>query len=306
VSETSKVILESAIGFLGGLVVVYKNVKVNYTRKIQHLFAYLLPLLFHSFLPRPASEQGLYKPVISAFWGYWFVLLAFLVVIYPIRMRIRFVSIMFSCLDRPEDRPHTLKWIVTQVILGYVIIQAFNFYCAWSGREQAQALSYIFVLTTGVGDGLAEPVGIRFGKHKYKTRALCSSRRYTRSLQGSACVFIVCAICCLAFYNTYTNWLQCLVATLTIPITMTIAEAFSPHTWDTPFLMLSGAALIVGITYIPSPGSSELDLIYGLSIGLGGGAVLVVVLSVIIVYVVKHPIVKSAPLVETSSIQNLI
>ena len=59
VSEAGKVIVESVIGFLGGLIVVYKNVKVNYTRKIQHLFAYLLPLLFQTFLPRPASDTGI-------------------------------------------------------------------------------------------------------------------------------------------------------------------------------------------------------------------------------------------------------
>jgi dolichol kinase len=297
VSEVSKVFLESLIGFLGGLVVVYKNVKVNYTRKIQHLFAYLLPLLFHSFLPKPSSDSGLYKPVISACWGYWFVLLAFLVVIYPIRTRIRFVSIMFSCLDRPEDRPHTLKWIVTQVVLGYVIIQSFGVFCQYMQFYNAEALNYIFVLTTGVGDGLAEPVGIRFGRHKYKTRALCSSRKFTRSLEGSACVFVVCLICCLGFYNSYENWLQCLVACLTIPLVMTLAEAFSPHTWDTPFLMLSGAGLILGITFIPLPETEQLQLIYGLSIGIGGGVVLISLLLLIIWCVRRHPI---APKVQLS------
>jgi hypothetical protein len=33
------------IGGLGGLVVLKYGVKVNYTRKIQHFFAYLVPLL---------------------------------------------------------------------------------------------------------------------------------------------------------------------------------------------------------------------------------------------------------------------
>jgi dolichol kinase len=131
------------------------------------------------------------------------VLLAFLVVIYPIRVRSRAVAIMFLCLDRPEDRPHTLKWIVCQVVIGYVIIQGFSVLCAALQFDRAQALNYIFVLTTGVGDGLAEPVGIRFGKHKYRTRALCSSRKYTRSLEGSACVFFCCLICCGAFYNSF-------------------------------------------------------------------------------------------------------
>jgi hypothetical protein len=69
VAESSKVVLESAIGFVGGLVVAYWNIKVNYTRKIQHLFAYLLPLLFRTFMPTFAADTGLWRPVISAFWG---------------------------------------------------------------------------------------------------------------------------------------------------------------------------------------------------------------------------------------------
>jgi len=266
-------------------VVIYKNIKVNYTRKIQHLFAYLLPMLFHTFLPKLKSEDGIFKPILSAFWGYWFVLLAFLVVIYPVRMRIKFVSIMFSCLDRPEDRPHTLKWIVTQVVLGYIIIQTFEGYCSWSQRTTAQALSYVFVLTTGVGDGLAEPVGIAFGRNKYKTRALCSSRKFTRSLEGSSCVYIVCLICCLAFYSSWDNWFQMMIGAFTIPLAMTLAEAFSPHTFDTPFLMGSGGFLILAITYIGYPNP---DLILPLTIivallGIGlntivlGGIIFVVV-----------------------------
>lgn len=286
VSEVGKLLLECSIGLVGGLVVVYKNIKVNYTRKIQHLFAYLLPLLFHLFISKPASETGLYKPVISAVWGYWFVLLAFLVVIYPLRTRSRIIFIMFSCLDRPEDRPHTLKWIVTQVVLGYVIIQTFTWYCAYSNRLDAQALSFIFVLTTGVGDGLAEPVGIAWGTFKYKTRALCSSRSFTRSLQGSACVFLVCAICCAGFYHTWDNWLQFVVAILVIPLVMTLAEAFSPHTWDTPFLMGSGAALILAIIHIPAP-LPEQELLFGLTVGLGGGLLVLTVLTVLIVVVVR-------------------
>jgi len=37
---------------------------------------------------------------------------------------------------------------------------------------------------------------------------------------------------------------------LIIPIAMTLAEAFSPHTWDGPFLSLVGGSSTVGVLEI--------------------------------------------------------
>jgi hypothetical protein len=80
------------------------------------------------------------------------------------------------------------------------------------------------------------------------------------------------------------------VACITIPLAMTLGEAISPHTFDTPFLMLSGAALILGVTFIPLPESESMRLIVGLTVGIGGGAMLIAILAGIVVYVVRHPI----------------
>ena len=63
-------------------------------------------------------------------------------------------------------------------------------------------LLFIPVMTTGIGDGLAEPVGIAWGKHKYKTRGLCSPKLYTRSYEGSFTVYISCVITTAAVYST--------------------------------------------------------------------------------------------------------
>ncbi len=40
---------------------------------------------------------------------------------------------------------------------------------------------------------------------------------------------------------------QFVVALLTVPILMTLAEAFSPHTWDTPLMLLSGSLGLLAI-----------------------------------------------------------
>ena len=90
--------------------------------------------------------------------------------------------------DRPEDRPHTLKWIIAgNIAPGLILLIFFR----WLFDLTTQGnLVFIIVFITGIGDGLAEPVGITWGKHKYSTQGCFSPRKYTRSWEGSACVFL--------------------------------------------------------------------------------------------------------------------
>lgn len=99
-------------------------------------------------------------------------------------------------------------------------------------------------LIAGIGDGLAEPVGVRFGKRTYKVYALFTDRKYTRTLEGSLCVFLS-GILAVALHIEVLNQQQLILAMLIIPIAMTFAEALSPHTWDGPFLYLVGGASTV-------------------------------------------------------------
>lgn len=154
---------------------------------------------------------------------------------------------MFLSIDRPEDRPYTLWWLFTQVLAGYIIfIPAIIFFV----RNGLIGLIWIPLLIIAFGDGLAEPVGIRFGRHTYKTYAFFSKRKYVRSLEGSACVFLASIFVIVAFHSSFTQ-LQFLIALVFIPFLMTFVEAFSPHTWDTPALFLAGYSSLYGITRIP-------------------------------------------------------
>jgi dolichol kinase len=209
--------------------------KVNYTRKLQHFAAYMVPLLIHTGATGVNGE-------ISLAWGDFFTLLGFLILIKPIRERFEFVMLQFNALDRPEDRPNTLSWIVGGNILpGAVMIVFFRWLYSYTGQEE---MAYIFVFITGIGDGLAEPVGIYMGKHKYWTASLFGDRKYQRSYEGSACVWISGVIFVSIMWYTFATPYQFWVAMIVIPPLMTYAEATSPHTLDTPFLMgLGGFAL---------------------------------------------------------------
>lgn len=166
-------------------------------------------------------------------------LVTFLIFVKPVRNKVSIIATAFSSFDRPEDRPYTLLWFTAQGIIGYVvlvpIIALFKHY------HMSDLLS-ITILITVFGDGLAEPIGIRFGKHKYSTYSIFPLRKYFRSLEGSLTVFITAIIVIFIFKHSF-NTTQFLIALAAIPIAMTVTEAVSPHTLDNPLLVIMGSGL---------------------------------------------------------------
>jgi dolichol kinase len=222
--------------YLLGLWVIKRNIRVNYTRKILHFILFFFPLLLASYLP----FRGSLATVLAS--GIVFVL-SILILSEPLRKHAVFLQIVFASFDRPEDRPYTLLWLTTQVLATYAVLLGV---LIWLQSYEKQTLIYITVLVAGVGDGLAEPIGVRFGRHKYRVRALFTNRSYTRSLEGSACV-LVSGILAVLLLQAQLSAPEFVLAMLAIPPVMTLAEALSPHTWDGPFLYLAGGASTVGV-----------------------------------------------------------
>lgn len=222
--------------WLTGLLVLNLGVKVNYTRKINHFALMLCPFLLAPVFP--------YQPSLSTFLTTVVVFtLATSIMCHPIRQRFSMVNTAFAAVDRPEDRPYTLFWIISQAIVSAIILT--NMFLVFQKLGIAALIS-IPLVVTGVGDGLAEPVGIRFGKHTYRVPSLAKDRIYLRSIEGSACVFIVAilTVACVYPIVTFNQWLTLLVL---VPTIMTAAEAFAPHTWDAPFLYLAAGLTIAGV-----------------------------------------------------------
>merc|ERR1712157_631159 len=97
-------------------------------------------------------------------------------------------------------------------------------------------LVFVPFMAVALGDGLAEPVGKLFGKHKYQTRALFTDKKFTRSYEGSATVFFF-ALIAVFIASPQMNWAQLVLSVLTIPIANTLAEAWSPHTMDNHMML---------------------------------------------------------------------
>lgn len=231
-------LLRTAVLFLTayvlGLWVRRTGIRVNYTRKIMHFVVLLFPMVLASYLPYQAS---LYTVLMSGI-----VFVASLALFSaPLRARSNIVATAFAAFDRPEDRPFTLLWLSTQLVATYIVLLLM---LIWLGHYEKTALIYITVLVAGFGDGLAEPVGVRFGRHTYTVRALFTDRRYTRSLEGSACV-LVSGLFSVILLRSQLEGVQFVLALAIIPLAMTLAEAWSPHTWDGPFLYAAGGASTV-------------------------------------------------------------
>ena len=65
--------------------------------------------------------------VLHLIWGDFFTLIGFLVLIKPFRETFSPFMLMFNSLDRPEDRPHCLKWIIAGNIWpGLLMIMFFD------------------------------------------------------------------------------------------------------------------------------------------------------------------------------------
>jgi len=230
-STLAKGITLLAVMLSTGFLVRYSGVKVNYTRKVNHFAIFFLPVFIDKQFDAETFTNFVYLAISAVI-----TTVSLLMFYEPIRKLIPPYQLMFEGFDRPEDRPYTLVWIWTQFAAGFAVMLPM----IWLfGQWGLGSLVLIPILINVVGDGLAEPVGIRFGKHEYRTRALFTEKEYVRTLEGSACVLIT-GLIVVAMHHEYFTTTQFVLSMLLVPLLMTLTEAYSPHTWDTPFLMFTG------------------------------------------------------------------
>lgn len=231
--------------FLSWIVLTF-NIKINYTRKLGNLLKvpkYFIADLFPSF-----TSTALSMTTALAINQTLFCLMYYR----KSRERVPFFAYVFLSQDRREDRPDTLIFQVTEDIMRFAIY--FPFKLIVVDLIKSKAIIFIPIAVNNIGDGLAEPVGVTFGKHKYSTTALYHKgkffkSRFTRSYEGSSCVFITTLLVVAANYHAF-NTTQFWITFSALPFLMTIAEAKAPHTNDGPFLALVGCGFLSAIFLI--------------------------------------------------------
>ncbi|HAY4298183.1 TPA: hypothetical protein JZ877_002681 [Escherichia coli] len=218
---------------LGQLAYIY-DVKINYTRKIGHFSMFIFPgVIYLIFNVSNPTEKIIIASLSSV--------LFFVSLISFFRDKLRYLSLSFYAIDRPEDQPYTLVWIFSQTFAGFIVLALFSL--LWNKWDIPQELMYMSILTTTLGDGLAEPVGVRFGKHKYAVKGFFIDKKFYRSYEGSMVVYSVALILALVFMQSF-HGVGLAIIVILFPLAMTLTEARSPHTWDTPFLFFVGNLII--------------------------------------------------------------
>jgi phytol kinase len=230
-----------AIMYGAGSLVHYGNIKVNYTRKIVHFACFFIPPLIGLLLP---GESTLLEDI-GDFLTFVVYLISYGLFASSVRERVPLIQRMFLALDRPEDRPHTVKWLVSQLVLAAMVMTMANALLRYYGHPEVLILISPLAM---IGDGLAEPVGVRFGKHRYSTYAIFSRKKYHRTLEGSATIVVASFFIIFLSRALFTPD-QFFLALLAIPPVLSLAEAFSPHTWDTPFLFASSGVMLFGVKH---------------------------------------------------------
>jgi phytol kinase len=215
------------VAYLCGWLVDRHGMRVNYSRKIGHFITIGMPFGLQ-------QAFGLDRNTTAVALAAFVAPMNLALYVRPVRERSATVARMFRGFDRPEDRPHTLSWLATQYIGVFAVYLAL--YPVLLARGVSEWM-LIAIVVNVIGDGLAEPVGVTFGRHKYCCPALFSDRCYERSWEGSACVFLSAVLAILFCRLTFTET-QFLAALLVVPVSSVLAEAASPHTWDAPILFL--------------------------------------------------------------------
>jgi phytol kinase len=146
--------------------------------------------------------------------------------------------VFYEALARQTDRPHRTLFVLVPLFttaLGGVLINLFF-----------PAFSFIGYLVGGWGDAVGEPVGTRWGRHRYAVPSLMGVPAQ-RSLEGSAAVIVVSTA--VAFIGLYLVNYPVPVAAgvaLACGVGSAAVEAISNHGLDNLTIQVAAA----GIAYV--------------------------------------------------------
>ncbi|WP_207632744.1 hypothetical protein [Foetidibacter luteolus] len=206
---------------LAGWMRVKKKIRIPYTRKTFHFIIF--------------SAAG----VIQYYYGLHAVTLmgsmVFVLVLIAVALGERLW--FYQALARETDRPHEKKFILFPLMataLGGVLSNIFF-----------PGTAYIGYFVGGWGDAVGEPVGTKWGRHRYTVPTLFGVRA-TRSLEGSTAVMLVSVLVsfiCLYYMGQFSVG-YALLASLVCGIAAAGIEAISSHGLDNLSMQLCASAVL--------------------------------------------------------------
>lgn len=203
---------------LAGWLRTAKGVAAPYTRKIFHFAIFTMAGLIQLTVGLPGVV--IFGSVVSA------------AVLWAIYRGDSFP--LYEALARPSDRPRRTLFIVIPLLttaLGGVLANVLF-----------ARMAFVGYLVCGWGDALGEPVGTRWGKHRYRVPSLAGVPA-TRSLEGSSAVFLAgAAAAFLGLAIAGVAPMTAALVALAAGLTGAVVEAFSTHGLDNLTVQVAAAA----------------------------------------------------------------
>jgi phytol kinase len=209
--------------YLAGILKTEYKFKTNYTRKLFHILVFTL------------------AGILGLFFGYQGVMfyggLTGLIMIYVIYLGAG--NTLYEGIAREQDRPHRSFYIGVP-FLSTAVGGLFNSFIFGP-------IAIVGYLVAGWGDAVGEPVGVRFGKHKYNVPTL-QKVKCQRSIEGSLAVMgiSIAAVFIGLWVLGDHSIITMIIAAVTAGVLTAVIEAVSPHGLDN-FTTQVGA---VGIVFV--------------------------------------------------------
>lgn len=141
----------------------------------------------------------------------------------------------YEAMARPTDAPRRTLFIIVPLVTTALGGLVSNFFF--------MGFAYVGYLVGGWGDAVGEPVGTRWGAHRYRVPSLAGVEA-TRSLEGSAAVLLAGSLA--AFLGLWAGGLPAATAGavgLACGAGGALVEAISSHGLDNFFVQITGAGI---------------------------------------------------------------
>jgi phytol kinase len=197
-------------------------------RKLNHIAAFAGGAVVFGWLPEPIARSNLYA--LAA-------ILVFLVaLVCRFRDRVPF-SYAFAANTRACDAPHEAFYFWSSWLISLFALAVMDF------LFQQVAITRMAVLIVGIADGLAEPIGRRYGRHCYRV-ALGRGPARCRSYEGSAAVLTATlAVMLMGTTPSQLGSSGWVLAALATAIVVSAIESLSPRGTDNFTVQLASAGL---------------------------------------------------------------
>ena len=208
-------------GILSGALKRRAGWPTGYTRKLFHFLIFFAAVGLHLWGAMPAVN------VLGLGMGIYVLLL----------VRAGEGDFFFEALAREKDSPRRGYFIVVPYLttaLGGLLSNWLFGTCAVMGY-----------LVGGAADAVAEPVGVRFGRHRYRVLSLRKVETAERSIEGSLSVLAVSIILSTVFFSAYYRFPlpQSLLSGLLLSVAVVFVEAASPHGADNLTIQVTASGL---------------------------------------------------------------